>query len=439
MGKYVNNNIVNLGNYGDAIEYTTAVREIANLLGVGKRNDGKFYLSDICKVGSINPLARFKPIRSEKNANITENDRDAVSYGFGETPRIEPYTSGIPHGVYEYKKPRGSEVSPIEWYRLRDFHGYNHIAVSPLQVSFPDSVMIEEENVFYCIGNNSGVSGWDAESCLMVHEMVDETTRGCNVGLLVHNGSNLWLMPSDIKVRDLSPSNFPIFLIGIRESVFTSGTTQNTFKYILGELQNSEGSEYTFAFVATSLGYKTNMSPIRHIDGIPTMRSLELTYNADRKTIEVISTQTISGVSGYLATQTWNYTTANDPSGMTGFKVVKPSESQRLTVRVSTPSSWRRSNVYINVQMQGMYGYIYHNGNMVNGFVDVGKYVDIGADSTADVDILSNFAYPNQYWFGYATSAGMARVQFVITAWRNSEMTGESIELQRVYVDFPNK
>lgn len=436
MGSYVNNNKVS---FGESIALSTAMREMAALLGVARRADGKYYLSDICIAGSINPAARYKPVRSSKNANITDADRDAVAGGFGETPQIEPYASGIPHAVYEYDKPRGSAVTPTEWFRLRDFNGYNHEAVFPFHVYFPETLYREGENVIYCMANNTGLNGWDAESCLALSDMVDETTRGYNVALLVHRGSSLWLMPSDIKVRDLSASNFPIFRIGRNAEALAQSPSNMMYDYILSDLDSAEGEEYTMAFVATQLGYQTNLNPVPRYE-IPTVRSLELTYDSDRKTLTVVSTQIIEGLTGQLATAEWNYSVADDPNGQSGWKVVKPSENQKLTVRLTAPSSWRRTTAYINVQMINHSGLIYHNGTLSElPVVDLGKDVHITADSTVESDILSHWAYPNQYWFQFYNSAGGGRVQFIITAWRNSSMTGESIELQNVYVDFPNK
>lgn len=435
MGSYVNSNKVS---FGESIALSTAMREMAALLGVARRADGKYYLSDICRAGSINPAARYKPVRSSKNANITDEDRAAAAGGFGATPQIEPYNAGIPHAVYEYDKPRGSAVSPTEWFRLRDFNGYNHEAVFPFHVYFPEILYKEAENIIYCIANNPGIDGWDAESCLALADMVDETTRGYNLALLVHRGSSLWLMPSDIKVRDLSASNFPIFRIGRNSDALIQSPSNMMYDYILTDLDAAEGEEYTMAFVATLLGYQSNKSPI--MNGIPTMRSLELTYGSDRKTMRVVSAQIIDGLTGQLATTGWSYSVADDPNGQSGWKVVKPSEGQKLTVRLTAPSSWRRTTAYINVQMINQSGMIYRNGVLLEmPVVDLGKEVYITADSTVESDILSHWAYPNQYWFQFYNSAGGGRVQFIITAWRNSSMTGESIELQNVYVDFPNK
>lgn len=433
MGSYVNGNKVS---FGESIALSAAMREVAALLGVARRADGKYYLSDICRAGSINPAARYKPVRSSKNANITDADRDAVAGGFGETPQIEPYNAGIPHAVYEYDKPRGSAVSPTEWFRLRDFNGYNHEAVFPFHVYFPEILYKEAENIIYCIANNPDIDGWDAENCLALADMVDETTRGYNVALLVHRGSSLWLMPSDIKVRDLSASNFPIFRIGRNAEALAQSPSNMMYDYILSDLDSAEGEEYTMAFVATHLGYQTNQNPVPSY-AIPTMRSLELTYDSDRKTLIVVSAQTIEGVSGYLATSSWNYTTAADPSGLGGMGVIKFDSSQKVAVSVTAPASWRRDSVYINVQMINEGGMIYNNGVMLaEPVVNIGKGIALTAGKTREVDIFS-FASPNQYWFQYATSAHKGGIRFIITAYRNSSMTGESVELQSISVAFP--
>lgn len=439
MGKYVNNNIVNLGAYGSAIDYKSAVSEIAVLLGVGKGDDGKYHLADICTANSISPAARNKPIRSNKTANITDADRAAVAYGFGETPRIEPYTSAIPHAVYEYLKPRGATVNPIEWFRLRDFHGYSHIAVHPLQTFFPSMITKEEYNVVYCMANYTGISGWNSTYCMTLNDMVDSTTREYNIGLLVHRSGNLWLMPTDVKIKDMTSSNFPIIMFARAEAELEQMESTNMYKYVLSDLQSAEGDSYTFAFVATNLGYQTNKTPIAHTSGIPTMRSLELTYGSDRQTIGVVSSQVISGITGYLSTSSWNYTTASDPSGQGGMKIIKPDSSQKLSVSLTAPVSWRRSNVYINVRVENQYGYTYRNGELITGTVNIGQWVSISAGNTVVADIIGNWSYPNEYWFQYATSAGKGRVKFVIEAWRNDLMIGESVKLQEVYVDFPNK
>ena len=65
MGKYVNNGVVTLvGN----VDYDDAVREIATLVGVGKREDGKYYLADVVTAAGINMMAKYKPHNASRTS-----------------------------------------------------------------------------------------------------------------------------------------------------------------------------------------------------------------------------------------------------------------------------------------------------------------------------------------------------------------------------------
>ena len=58
-------------------------KEIAVLLGVSPRSNGKYYLEDICTSGAINAWSQFKPVRfTSKSGNLTLADMQAANYGF---------------------------------------------------------------------------------------------------------------------------------------------------------------------------------------------------------------------------------------------------------------------------------------------------------------------------------------------------------------------
>ena len=116
---------------------STLFGQIGGLVGVGTRSDGKRYLSDICVGSGINKWAKYKPIRSITSVNLSESERARQFYGFdimeifcnnGEETLNTAVGNG---GDYPYLKPRGSSVSPVEWFRLRDFDGYNANAEIP--------------------------------------------------------------------------------------------------------------------------------------------------------------------------------------------------------------------------------------------------------------------------------------------------------------------
>ena len=121
MGQYVNNNIVNLnGN----IDYDDAVREIAALLGVGTRSDGKYHLADLCISSRINKDAAFKPEEYNTQANLTYEQRKAN--GFGIT--IQNATGVTIQTLANIHNAKFIYTKPSTWKRLKDFNGYAHNA-----------------------------------------------------------------------------------------------------------------------------------------------------------------------------------------------------------------------------------------------------------------------------------------------------------------------
>lgn len=146
MGRYVNNNKVNLNAEGGSYDYDDAVSEIAGLVNVGTRTDGKFYLADVLSSEKINRWALHKPIRSSKASNIGESELMSAKCGLSpvKVSKILAASVGMPNHSYTkdqcvaeiaewgYLQPRGVvENQFTEWYRLRDMQLYNHIAEAP--------------------------------------------------------------------------------------------------------------------------------------------------------------------------------------------------------------------------------------------------------------------------------------------------------------------
>lgn len=143
---YVNDKKVNLGT---SYDYDNAVREIAGLVNVGTRTDGKYYLADLSG-GNIKIGARNKPVRHSTTSNITDAQRQSVNFGLlmkdleGIRKNWVRADDGSGSGnafssenptKWEYLPPRGGSVSPTEYHRLRDFDGYNHSAAPTMSVA----------------------------------------------------------------------------------------------------------------------------------------------------------------------------------------------------------------------------------------------------------------------------------------------------------------
>lgn len=133
MGNYVNNGVVTLvGN----VDYDNAVREIATLVGVGKREDGRYYLADACVAKGINYWSWNKPSRGDVNDPLQLQKGIYVPYFTYQ----EIWDVADSQRYFKHNAPRGKDYG--EYNKLRQFHGYNHYATKPIMsVIAPNSTI----------------------------------------------------------------------------------------------------------------------------------------------------------------------------------------------------------------------------------------------------------------------------------------------------------
>lgn len=85
----------------------------------------------------INPMAKYKPVRKSKLTPLTYDDFASVRFGVrpgaGDTSAVQSFMSNAinPQVTWIYDKPRGSQVTPNEPYRITDFENYLHKATPP--------------------------------------------------------------------------------------------------------------------------------------------------------------------------------------------------------------------------------------------------------------------------------------------------------------------
>lgn len=129
MGNYVNNGKVTLGSQ---YNYNVAASEIANLIGVGRRDDGKLHLADICMGRNINIWAKNKPFRSSQPFFDTNAERDEARARdmYGITVSMAPHERNNNVYISQWGKVDLAE----NWKRIRDFDGYNHNAKGGIEI-----------------------------------------------------------------------------------------------------------------------------------------------------------------------------------------------------------------------------------------------------------------------------------------------------------------
>jgi hypothetical protein len=406
MGTWVNGGKVSIPSTHTLGKSTDILTEIGTLLGVGKRTDGMYHIADVCGASSINMCAKYKPESYNTTANLTNTQRASNKYGFGTTPTISTQTASIPHAVYEYKKPTGTGSA---LFRIRDFDGYNHAAVSPMAITWPTKIYSTDSNGITIMVQNAS-TGWDENSCVKISDIVDSPDY--YFAVLVNNGSTNWLMPTQTKISAAKTQNQLIInLVFARTSDKLSSFGSDVNKTVLPLPDNT--SSVTMAVVATNQSYTGNA-----ITSIGTLKSLELTSGSDRKTLSVTSVYSLDGISGYLNT-TWKKTaTSTVVNNLKAYSL----SGTTLKVNLATTSAWTRTSVYIKAEIVSSYGYISNtlSGTQI-GTLTLGKDIAISKSSSGTYTIadLSNY-------YVWAYEGVTPQITVRLTAYVNSNEQGDS-------------
>lgn len=373
MGTYVKNNKVSIGT---AYDYDDVVAEVAGLLAVGTRSDGRYHLADVCQAGSINPLARCKPfrykayffassaeraeIRGRKATNASDN---APNNGFGTTPTVYVANGEITHGVYEYKKPTGTEDAPN---RLLDFDGYNHLAVSPINIKFGTPYNDSNTGVEILFHDTS--KGWDADSCLRIEDLLDAYSADEYLALLIVGGGNSWLLPSTVKAKDIVNNSLTpvVITFGVDAPSLQGNANLVQGSYLMDSLYSAiaEDTDMHMAIVTSHTAPPAIDSTIgvrRPLAGTGDFGSLEFSYGSDRDTIKMSAWETIKGLTGGLRNINWGSISAT--SGPDSSWMYHYINNLSAELYIKTPAEWHRKSVYIEAEISNQYGYFLNNQN----------------------------------------------------------------------------
>lgn len=423
MGKYVNNNNITLTTPYD---YDDAVSEIAVLLGVGKRENGKYALADICQAPTINPLSRCKPFRwkahnfsdSEERARIrglksTGLNSTNPNNGFGSTPNVyvANYGNGteITHGVYEYKRPRGGEDEPS---RILDFDGYRHDAVSPMRVEF--GAPYKDGNSVVVIYFNDIANGWNAEDCLRIEEFLDSNNADRYLGLLIVGGGYSWLLPSTKKVKDITNNSLtPITLaFGTDASSMQGNASLVNGSYLMDSNYASlaTGTEIHMAIVMSNTAPPEIDSTIgirRPLAANGDFGSLEFKMNSDRATIAIKKLASIENLSVNFSSTSWG---EMNKSSVNISNAVATYDWKNVVNRLvaMTPEVWKMNGVTISITI-GManaqiytYRHEYVGSNMTYEYylsTSVNNNGVIVPSSNKTFEVTDLFNFLNDYVF----------------------------------------
>lgn len=170
-------------------------------------------LGTLCQKATINPMAKYKPIRNSKIMMLapaqsgTPSDRYSARFGFAAiTPSITFDGNNLdPHSKWQYLKPRGGNDN--EPFRLTDFineanptgPGYDIKAVAPfafgvegLELTY-NTTQDGDGGVGIALYVNSGVNSyylnghWNPDTCITMSEFLNFYSGGAYIGFAIRD------------------------------------------------------------------------------------------------------------------------------------------------------------------------------------------------------------------------------------------------------------
>jgi hypothetical protein len=232
-----------------------------------------------------------------------------------------------------------------------------------LFLDFPTKLYVDWVNGISVIANSTGKTGYDPAKCVTLGDVM-KASNDMYVALYIHkDASNQWLLPSSVKVNELSVSTFPTFLIAKEESQIMTSPTGRIYSYILSDLAN--GNAYTVIAVGVSgLIYQEDKLPLTKTEiGNRNLYSMEIEGNDDRKAYTAELAKTIVGLTGSFALTTTGSMVRNGSAG--GYNAYNLKNIVgKLTL--TTPAKWLWTSldkVRVEVTLFNGSGAIYTNAD----------------------------------------------------------------------------
>lgn len=237
---------------------------------------------ELRRIDRINKWAKYKPVRSSKLGILTDSDRAQVMWGFSVTPYTEfgtdpstpnTFIHDLTSGLlgWFYLPPRGQSYSPKEWFRIRDFDGYNRNCICPIGDLVRD-VPIDiygNATISWEVADVAQITGNLTLSDLVVN---GTPLTGYYLGLLLVNGNTYNIVTSDITIGSAMGPSVEAIDIHLTNATGLAGTWRAYPFFSSVQIPYGVPSSATIG-VFFSAGWD---SPFRDITFRLTSRSLQI-------------------------------------------------------------------------------------------------------------------------------------------------------------------
>ena len=327
----------------------------------------------------VNPMAKYKPVRFNKLAALTDAEFQSVRYGLhpkytedGQDYYTFPSSNENPDVAWVYEKPRGKAPTPAtqdflvdEPYRDTDFNNYLHKATAPLLMDVSGELGNSVGVSFYIDGMAAALNhgDWDPQLNLSFNDLFysrGTPSNNAHICVCIHNldKQEYCTIVSKTNVGTLRASNSNTLILFAEATQWNDGLLHpavplladmndsgDTFRFIVG-LRNSYSGQSTEAYEV--LTGPVEIYPLAFRKGID-RKDIVLTSIYDLQGLKCLFTGSLSAT--YLGKEAYYGRT------MDKYRIVG-----NLTGTFETPSDhWGVGrvtdvNVKISIRTQGYVG-----------------------------------------------------------------------------------
>lgn len=222
-------------------------QNISNILGVPVTYDEMA----LCTHVNINKWARYKPVRYPNVVErLTDVQFQAARGGlnfieFNTAADLITHYRNNPTYTFEYLKPRGSSVSPVEPYRIHDFMGYSSDAIRWYIVGGKRDIYFSSDPVAQLFLQTEGVN-------------IDQNLSWSTVNMLDHYYGALIVPKSSIYNISIGLSDVPFSNTSVSSyigDVPIQGLTDGTYEVYSFIYRKIAGSPPVIKYIPIESGY----------------------------------------------------------------------------------------------------------------------------------------------------------------------------------------
>lgn len=235
---------------GTLLTAPVSVADVARACGMSGGD-----LGTLIAGGAINPMARYKPLRSSRPDILTDAARIAAGHGFPVLPSVNPRTVIGSPGPWVYAKPRGLNGGGSgvhEWFRMLDFiktvaataEGYAPNAAAPARVMLDGTIYtgamtvitaLFDEVVDYAYREEGSTLSWQDANNLGVADLLGS-----------RYASNYYVA---FIFADATDSDHPANVVVTDTSIIAAATAKRNFFMIDPQGYNDPATGYTYPAV----------------------------------------------------------------------------------------------------------------------------------------------------------------------------------------------